>query len=75
MFLILGVDADNYEKKNENFSTYCSHCHNSTQWIKAKEVQKISLFFIPLIPIKTKYFRYCPICKYGEEITEEVFSI
>ncbi|OYT16478.1 MAG: zinc-ribbon domain-containing protein [Bacteroidetes bacterium 4572_77] len=73
MFVIFGLD----DAKPEIFTTrtekYCNHCHNTSFWQAAKHQSRISLFFIPLIPIKTKYYFLCPICKNGEEISQDYF--
>ncbi len=53
---------------------YCPHCHNYSHWILEKRKQNLTLFFIPVLPIKTEYLYYCPICGYNKEIDKETFE-
>jgi len=69
MFVIFGIDEAQPEITISKQERYCSHCHNSTFWHLAKHQTRVSLFFIPLVPVKTKYFFLCPICNHGEEIS------
>ena len=47
------------------FKRMCDHCHNEDYWILTKTTRWFTLFFIPVIPLETKYFLACPVCKYG----------
>lgn len=52
----------------------CPNCHNKRHWILAKMTYFINLFFIPVIPTKTEYYKYCPVCKFRKDVTREEFS-
>lgn len=52
----------------------CPNCHNKRHWILAKMTYFINLFFIPVIPTKTEHYKYCPVCKFRQEVTKEEFK-
>jgi hypothetical protein len=74
MFFIVGLGGANAEQKRDNFKTYCPHCHNQDFWIREKQVQNLTLFFLPVFPVKTNYAYYCPICRHGRNINKEDFE-
>jgi hypothetical protein len=53
---------------------YCFRCHNESRWILQKRRYFITLFFLPVVPVKTEYSYYCPICLNSETITGEKFE-
>ncbi len=52
----------------------CPNCHNTRHWLLGKMTYYINLFFIPLIPTKTDYYKHCPVCKFKQEVTREEFE-
>lgn len=52
----------------------CPNCHNKKHWILARMTYFISIFFLPLIPVKTHFFKYCPVCKFRKDVTREEFQ-
>jgi len=72
-FFIGGIDTKTETKKSKE-PQYCERCHNTTHWILEKQRRWIVIFFIPVIPLGTKYFAYCPICHNGYEITREQYE-
>lgn len=55
-------------------SEYCFRCHNNSKRMLQKQQQYISLFFIPIVPLKVKYFSYCPICGNTIELNKNEFE-
>ncbi len=53
---------------------HCFRCNNDTYWILQKQQQFITLFFLPVVPLKTTYFRQCPICGNTEELDRDTFD-
>lgn len=49
----------------------CGRCNNIAPWQVLKITNWFSLFFLPIIPISTKYFEICPICHGANQITYE----
>lgn len=49
----------------------CPNCHNTKHWMLGKMTYYINLFFIPVIPTRTDYYKYCPVCKFRQEVTVE----
>ena len=74
MIFIVGVGGPRSEQKRDNFKTFCPHCRNEDYWIREKQVQNLTLFFLPVFPVKTDYVYYCPICQYGNKINKEDFE-
>lgn len=52
----------------------CPNCHHQKHWLLKKTTYYISLFFLPVIPIKTDLFISCPICKFNKPLTREEFK-
>jgi len=74
MFIIFGLDDAKPEKTVLKQEKYCSHCHNTTFWHLLKQQSRVSFFFIPLIPVKSRYYYLCPICQHGDEITKDEYE-
>lgn len=53
------------------FKKKCDHCHNEDYWTLTKSTKWFTLFFIPAIPLSSKYFLACPVCKYGFTLNDE----
>lgn len=49
----------------------CPRCNNSSEWPIHRERSYFSLFFIPLIPYKTRFLLSCPVCRETREISAE----
>ncbi len=47
----------------------CPRCHNTSEWPIHQEKTYFSLFFIPLIPYKTRHLLACPVCRETREIS------
>ncbi|MDZ7846668.1 MAG: zinc-ribbon domain-containing protein [Owenweeksia sp.] len=52
----------------------CPNCHNIRHWLLGKMTYFINLFFIPVIPTRTNYYKHCPVCKFKQEVTREEFQ-
>jgi len=72
MFLIAGLDGKSELFASKEFK-HCPHCNNTTQWRVTKNTNYISLFFIKVLPVKSKYFHHCSICNYGFEVNDSEF--
>lgn len=70
MIFIIGIDR---KKKQIGpiEERLCPHCSNEKHWILEKSSRFISLFFIPIIPISKKFYAYCPICNFSQEMAGE----
>ncbi|WP_328339785.1 zinc-ribbon domain-containing protein [Micromonospora sp. NBC_00421] len=40
----------------------CRHCGNQAAQVISRRATKFTLFFVPLIPIRTKYVQQCSFC-------------
>ena len=74
MFFIFGLDDAKPYIVTSQQSKYCYHCHNTTYWNIVKHQTRFSLFFLPILPIKSKYYFLCPICNHGDEITQSEYT-
>ncbi|NPD45522.1 MULTISPECIES: zinc-ribbon domain-containing protein [unclassified Lentimicrobium] len=74
MFVIFGLDDAKPEITVSTFTNHCHHCNNTTKWHYAKHQTSFSLFFLPLFPVKTKYYYLCPICNHGDEISSNEYQ-
>lgn len=73
MFVIFGLDDAKPEITISKRQKYCNHCHNTTFWQLTRHQTRVSLFFIPLIPVKSRYYFLCPICQHGDEMSKEAY--
>ena len=74
MLVIFGFGHTTKKEHQLNSTSFCSHCNNSGRWMISKTTIWFTLFFIPVLPYKTEYNTYCPICKAGYKITREEFE-
>jgi hypothetical protein len=69
MLIIFGVGHKTFNNRSFRKASYCFHCHNTSRWLLSKVTTWFSLFFIPVIPVKTEYGEMCPICKQGKTLS------
>ena len=73
MIIIAGTHPKT-EKYQSLQVKHCDRCHNDTQWILQKNQHFVSLFFLPVLPYKTEYLYYCPICGNTQHLDKETFE-
>ena len=49
----------------------CANCHNPSAHALRKAVTMFTLFFIPIIPLKTRHFLECTFCGAAFEVPKE----
>ena len=49
----------------------CMHCNNVNKFSIDRSRLWFTLFFIPIIPLNTKYFMDCPICAWGDRLSKK----
>lgn len=52
----------------------CGHCNNMGQRSIVKITTWFTLFFIPIIPYRTRYLLICPVCRDSIKISKEEFK-
>ena len=70
MFIIAGTQAGNKLIREEKEKTLCKHCNNMVYKKIMYHDDRFTLFFVPVLPYNKRYYRTCPICSIGQEITE-----
>lgn len=75
MIIIAGAGHTSSEKFVVKETKHCFHCNNTSQWLLQKTRYYISLFFIPVVPYKTSYDLFCPICGNSVKLDKESFDI
>lgn len=75
MIFIFGANDKVIEQQQCYTQKHCFHCNNTTNWILEKNAMFASLFFINVVPIKTRYIYYCPICKNGTQLNQEEYDL
>ncbi|HAG17341.1 MAG TPA: hypothetical protein DCG69_12605 [Bacteroidales bacterium] len=70
MFVILGLSDSKPEITKSNDFLNCPNCNNQRFWNLIHERTHFSLFFLPVFPIKEKYYKACPVCNYGQELSK-----
>lgn len=73
MFVIFGLDDSKPEITVSQQQNHCFRCNNTSNWHIAKHQTSFSLFFLPIFPVKTRYYYLCPICNHGDEISSEEY--
>ncbi len=49
----------------------CTRCSNVTNWEVYESRSWFTLFFIPLIPMKTEYYERCSVCGGYNQLSRE----
>ena len=49
----------------------CSNCKNSSHYTIVRNRLYFTLFFLPILPLSSKYYEICPICERGIKIKKE----
>ncbi len=71
MFLLFGWGKQTFKDLAERDFDICKFCHKGN--LRLREVTTwATLFFIPIIPYKTRYVLSCGNCKAGYEISREL---
>ncbi|GAA5172379.1 MULTISPECIES: zinc-ribbon domain-containing protein [Amycolatopsis] len=53
-------------------TTYlCARCGNPSAHVLRRAVTKVTLFFIPLFPVSSKYFTVCTFCGATNALTKD----
>lgn len=74
MIIIAGAGPGKTEKYLLKSDKQCLRCNNSTRWVLQKTKHFVTLFFLPVIPYKTDYLMYCPICGNTELLTADGYD-
>lgn len=75
MIVLFGFGHQTKKEYNMHDVTHCYRCNNLSNWVMSRQVDWFTLFFIPVIPYKTDYWIYCPICKNGYKISQQEFDL
>ncbi|MBW4705038.1 MULTISPECIES: zinc-ribbon domain-containing protein [unclassified Micromonospora] len=60
MFFIFGLRTK--VTRSGVVTAVCRHCGNQAAQVISRRSTKFTLFFVPLIPIRTKYVQQCSFC-------------
>jgi hypothetical protein len=63
-----------FRRKSSRLATIfvmCAHCRTPAAHAVARTRRFFTLFFVPIIPLGTKYFTTCTMCGYVTQITKE----
>lgn len=60
-FFIFGV-GPHLQEQGQGALRTCPRCHNQTRWLRVRQVQRFSLFFIPIVSWGGRDFEQCGIC-------------
>jgi len=67
VFLIFGIVSNDIPLTSQ--WTTCQYCGNQAEHQMLKQTRRISLFFIPLVPIGTRWLDTCTACGRTQEIS------
>lgn len=67
MFILWGFTETDKELGPVDY-LHCNRCNNDSTWRLQREISWFTLFFIPIIPYRFKYYVYCPICRWVTEV-------
>ncbi|MFI6132618.1 zinc-ribbon domain-containing protein [Micromonospora sp. NPDC051141] len=60
MFFIFGLRTK--VTRSGVVTRVCRHCGNRAAQVITRRATKFSLFFVPLIPVRTRYAQQCTFC-------------
>ncbi|WP_217177385.1 zinc-ribbon domain-containing protein [Streptomyces sp. AC495_CC817] len=69
MFIIFGTKGYLYQLAI--LTLVCGQCGNPAAHTLRKRVTKFTLFFVPLVPISTKYQTQCTFCGTEQKVSAE----
>lgn len=70
MFILWGTKQTQKQLAAGN-EYMCPRCNNVNRWPVLQYTTWFTLFFIPLIPLRKKYYEMCPICRAGREMKKD----
>lgn len=73
MLVIFGFGHKTNKEVDLRELSNCDHCHNTSRWKLNKQMTWLTLFFIPVVPIKTEYLKICPICRQGKPLHRDQY--
>lgn len=73
MFVILGLSDSKPEITKSTEYINCPNCNNQRFWNLIHERTNFSLFFLPIFPVKDKYYVACPVCNYGNKLSKNEY--
>ena len=74
MIIIAGAGSPKIEQYVSMKIEHCFRCNNNKNWILQKTSLFITVFFLPVVPYKTTYTYFCPVCNNTIELTKEKFD-
>ncbi len=75
MIFIFGFNHQKYFNEGPLEKEVCKKCRGEDFWILEKISHWFTVFFIPLIPYKTNYYKRCPICNFQLPLQKEEFEV
>ena len=73
MIVLFGV-SDRTKLYGEVEKAACARCHNEVVRGIIKETSCFTLFFLPIVPLRTQYRLICPICGDAQGLSREDFT-
>ncbi len=74
MFFVFGFGKQTVKDYGQTPEQYCGRCHNQSLRRLAKVTSWFTLFFIPVIPYRSRYMLVCPVCGNAQELPKEEFE-
>jgi hypothetical protein len=71
MFFVFGFGKQTVKEYGKTPEQHCPRCEKMAPLIFAKVTTWFTLFFIPIIPYKTRFLLICPICNAVKEVPKE----
>jgi hypothetical protein len=67
VFILFGLGTKQHHLGPGETRT-CPHCHNTTQWARAREFRQFTVFFVPIARWKRRQLETCGICGAAVEV-------
>jgi hypothetical protein len=67
MFILFGFGKPTVQYLGSAGIRLCPRCRNQKEWSHLRMRTWFTLFFIPIIPYKTRNVSVCPVCAYEVE--------
>jgi len=74
LFILFGWGKVTRQVVGQMFEKTCGYCNQTHLWQLCKNRTWFTLFFIPVIPYKTRYAIACPNCGSYIQLTAEQFN-
>ena len=74
MFILFGWGHTRQQTVGPVQEHKCEVCQHEKYWLLHKVSHWFTLFFVPVIPYRTEYVTFCPVCRNAKVLSRDQFE-